>query len=278
MAYRDILVQIDETPAARLRARAAAELAVRFRAQLIGVFLTSEYILQYGAGQSLAFMPPADIDRIIEGHSKAVAERAGSARLVFEEAAAEVGASSAWLTCEGDYDDYLFRCARRVDLTVMGRTAQACLGSNRVSAAQVAMASGGPVLVTPEDDYAPPVGRRVLVAWNGSREAARAVRDAWPMIGGAQEFHVLVVSPRGEGGPDGLLQRHLERHGRRANLIVDPAEDESAAEVIDRHIAELDIDLVVMGLYGRPRLQELILGGVSRHMLDRLPVPILVSH
>lgn len=278
MAYRDILVHIDETPAAGPRARVAAELAARFKAQLIGVFLTSEFILQFGAGESLAFLSPRDIDAIVSGHDKAVADKGEAARAVFEEAAAEVGAGSDWLTCEGDYDDYLLRCARRVDLTVMGRRARACLGANSVSAAQVALGAGGPVLVTPDDDYAPPVGRRVLVAWNGSREAARAVRDAWPMIGGAQEIHVLTVSPRGEGGPDGLLQRHFERHGRKANLIVDPADDESAGEVIERHIAEFDVDLVVMGLYGRPRLQELILGGVSRRMLEHLPVPIFVSH
>ncbi|HEY9218368.1 MAG TPA: universal stress protein [Phenylobacterium sp.] len=278
MSYKDILVHIDETPSAALRASAAAELARRFRAQLIGVFLTSDFMQQPGAGEGLAFMPPPDIDAIIKGHADAVAERAEAARMVFERAAGEGRTASNWLTCDGDFDDYLLQCARRVDLTVMGRSAHACLGGNRVSAAQVALGSGGPVLVTPDDDYAAPIGQRVLVAWNGSREAARALRDAWPIIGGAQEFHVLVVSPQGEGGPDSLLQRHFERHGRKVDLIVDPADDESAAEVIERNVAELDIDLVVMGLYGRPRLQELVLGGVSRRILDRLPVPVFVSH
>lgn len=278
MNYRDILVQVDETPASAPRVRAAAELSLRFKAHLVGVFLKSEFMHQYGAGESLAFMSPASVDDVLKGHEKAVADRSETARLTFEGAAAEVGATSEWLTCEGDFDEQLLACARRADLTVFPRTAKACLGGNRITAAEVALASGGPVLVTPDDDYAPPVGKRILVAWNGSREAARAVRDAWPLIAGAEEFHVLVVSPEGEGGPDGMLQRHLERHGRQANLIVDPSRDESAAEVIDRHIAELDIDLVVMGLYGRPRLQELVLGGVSQHMLRRLPVPILVSH
>lgn len=278
MAFRDILVHMDESPAAQLRAKAAAELAARFKAQLLGIFLTSEFILQYGAGESLTYMPPAEIDAILKGHQKAVADKGEIARRAFEQAAGEVGVTTDWLTGAGDYDNDLFGCARRTDLTVMGRTARASLGANRISAAQVALAGGGPVLITPDDDYAPPLGRRVLVAWNGSREAARALRDAWPMIAAAAEVHVLTVSPRGEGGPDGLLQRHFERRGLQANLIVDPAEDESATQVIDRHLAELDIDLVVMGLYGRPRLQELILGGVSRHMLDRLPVPILVSH
>jgi nucleotide-binding universal stress UspA family protein len=98
------------------------------------------------------------------------------------------------------------------------------------------------------------------------------------LIADAEELHILAVSPRDPGSPDAGLQRLLEHHGRSANLIVDPSPDGSAGEVLERQVAAQKADMVVMGLFGRPRLQELVLGGVSRHMLDRLPVPLFVSH
>ena len=278
MSFSQILVHVDETPAAALRARTAADLARRFKAHLTGVFLTSEYIRQYMAAESLGALPRDVIDEVLSGHKKAVDEAGETARMTFEAAAGDAGVASDWLTLSGDYHPPLLAAARRADLTIMPRTAKACLSEHEISAAQLAMASGGPVLITPQDDYAPPVGRRVLVAWNGGREAGRALRDAWPILETAEEVHVLVVSPKGEGGPDGMLQRLLERHGVAANLIVDPSQDESAGDVLERQVAELGADMVVMGLYGRPRLQELILGGVSRQMTASLPVPILVSH
>ncbi|MFN3522693.1 MAG: universal stress protein [Phenylobacterium sp.] len=278
MTFRDILVQVDETPASVARMRAAAALARRSNAHLTGLFLTSDYLRQYMAAEGLAFLPPDTIAQIVGDHGKAVDEAAEAARMRFEAAAGDAGARSAFVKISGDTPDGLIACARRHDLTITPRHAKACLTDHRISAADLAMASGGPVLILPDEGYAPPIGKRVMVAWNGGREAARALRDAWPLIAEAEELHVLVVSPSGEGGPDGMLQRHLERHGRSANLILDPSHDESAGEVLERQVAEYDIDLVVMGLFGRPRLQELVLGGVSQRMLSRLPTPILVSH
>jgi len=278
MTFRDMLVHVDDTQPSTLRMRTAADLARRSNAHLTGVFLTSEFLRQYMAAQGLAFLPPDTVAQVIGDHAAAVDKAAEAARLRFEAAAAEAGVRSDFVKLDGDTPDPLIACARRYDLTIMPRSAKACLTDHHVGAAQLAMASGGPLLILPEEGYAPPVGKRVLIAWNGGREAARALRDAWPLIAEAEERHVLVVSPGGESGPDGMLQRHLERHGCETELIVDLSQDESAAEVLERQIAEFDVDLVVMGLFGRPRLQELVLGGVSQHMLSRLPVPIFVSH
>lgn len=278
MSYRDILVHFDGTPASALRARAAAEIASRSKACLTGVFLTQEMAPMLLDSDSYGFMPPNVIDQILMDHAAALDTASAAARERFEAIVADAGVESAWLRADGATADTLIACARRADLTVFPAAATPCLGRNHVTAAQVGLACGGPVLVTPEDDYAPPVGKRVLIAWNGKREAARALRDAWPFIERAEELHVLVVSPHGEDGPDGMFQRHLERHSCKANLIIDSSRDESAGEVLDRQVAELDADLVVMGLYGHSRLQEFVLGGVSRHMLNRLSVSVFVSH
>ena len=279
MSIRDILVQVDDSPASAPRLRAAADLAHRFQAHLTGAFLTSDVPPEFMmADESYLTFTPDLVADLMKTHADTLERRGGSARQRFEAAAGEVGARSEWRVMAGDARGHLTAAARRADLLVVPRSAVACLGRERIDAAQLALASGGPVLITPEGDFPPAVGKRILVAWDGGREASRALRDAWPLIAEAEELHILVVSPRERGGPDAGLQRLLEHHAQTANLIIDPSHDGSAGEILERQVAAQRADLVVMGLFGRSRLQELVLGGVSRHMLDRLPVPLLVSH
>jgi nucleotide-binding universal stress UspA family protein len=226
----------------------------------------------------LAYMTPADIDELLKSHAKAVNDAAEAAREIFEKAAAEAGVRSDWLTIEGDSDRALVACARRADLVVLPPVVHTSMARWRYGAGSLAMAAGGPVLVVGDEGCAPDFGRRVLVAWNGTRESARALRDAWPILIEAEQVDVVVVSPKGDGGPDGLLQRHLERHGCRANIILDPSRDELASEVLRRQALTLNSDLLVMGLFGRPRLAEVVLGGVSQEMLEAPPIPLLISH
>lgn len=278
MPFRQIIVQIDESPASGLRARAAADLAQRHGAHLTGVFLTSVYIRQYMAAESLSALPADVVQQVLTGHDAAVAKVAEEARAQFEAACAQNGVAHDWQMVGGDSPQPFVAVARRSDLTIFPRQAKACLSEHSLSAAQVALASGGPVLITPDDDYAPPVGRRVLVAWNGGREAARALHDAWPILEQAEAVHVLTVSPEGESDADGLLSALFAKRGVKAELFTDPSQDEAAVDVIARHVAERGADLLVMGLYGRPRLQELLLGGVSRAMVTASPIPIFASH
>lgn len=279
MTIRDILVHVDDTPAAAPRLRAAAHLAHRVQAHLTGAFLASEAPSEFLMvdESSLTFTPDLVAD-LLQVHRDSLERRGEAARLSFEAAAAEVAAPCEWRVMTVDAREHLTAAARRSDLLVVPRTMTPCLGHERIDAAQLALASGGPVLITPEVDFPPGFGKRILVAWNGGREASRALRDAWPLIAEAEEVHILIVSPKDMGGPDAGLQRLLEHHGRRANVIVDPSGDESAAQVLERQVAAQRADLVVMGFYGRPRLQEFVLGGVSRHMLAHSPVPLLVSH
>lgn len=278
MTYRDILVQVDEKPQSRPRAVAAAELARRSGGVVTGAFLRSEYLNDMMATEVLAYMSPPDIDALLKSHAKAVDDAAEVAREAFEAAAAEAGVASSWLTIGGDNRGVLTACARRADLMVLPPVVAVSMARWKYPAGDLAMASGGPVLVVGDDGSAPDFGRRVLVAWNGSRESARALRDAWPVLMAAEQVDVLVVSPKGDGGPDGLLQRHLEHHGCKANVILDRSRDELAGEVLRRQAGALGSDLMVMGLFGRPRVEELILGGVSRDMLGAPPIPLLISH
>lgn len=278
MAYRDILVQIDETAASRTRARAAAALAATFQAHLTGVFLKSDFFRTYQGAEAFNYMPPETIDRLLQDHARGVAEAAETARALFEAAAGDAGVESRWLEVAGDDALALTDCARRFDLTVLPPLLRTSYGIARIPAADIGLAAGGPILVVPETGPATGAADRILVAWKGARESARALHDAWPLLAEAKEVHVLVVAHAGEGGPEGLLQRHLERHGCKPNIIVDRSEDASAAAIIRRQAAALGADLVVMGLYGRARLAEFVLGGVSHDLLAAPPVPLFLSH
>ncbi|MFA7263067.1 MAG: universal stress protein [Caulobacter sp.] len=278
MGYRDILVQVDETRASRPRAVAAAALAARSQAQLTGVFLRSQFMRTYMGAEVITYMAPETIEAILKDHADAVARAAEAARELFESAAADAGVQSDWLEVEGDDDFGIIACARRFDLTVLPPVALTSMGVLRIHAADIGMAAGGPILVVPEAGLAATPARRILVAWKGARESARALNDAWPLLAEAEDVHVLIVSKEAEAGPEGLLQRHFERHGCKANIVVDRSDDASAADILRRQVKALDADLLVMGLYGRPRLSEWVLGGVSRDLLAAPPAGLFLSH
>jgi nucleotide-binding universal stress UspA family protein len=115
----------------------------------------------------------------------------------------------------------------------------------------------------------------VLVAWNGSREAASALRGAWPILETAERVDLLMVDPPPEA--EAFIGKRLERHGVKARMHISRSPDARAGEMIKDHAESLGVDLVVMGLYGHSRLRELVLGGASRTMLIQETFPLLVS-
>jgi nucleotide-binding universal stress UspA family protein len=279
MAYRSMLVQVDDASSSKPRIEASVALAARFKSALTGVFLKSDFLALYGAGSALAFVPPESLQLILDEQARAVAKAAATARAAFEGVARDSGIAFDWLEIEGDSDEMLIDCARRHDLTIFPALATASIGQHNVTAGKIGMGSGAPVLVLPASGVRNPIGRRVLVAWKGSRESARALNDAWPFLSEAAEVHILTIRTDGEGGSDPMLERQMRLHGcKSAKIIVDGGDDASTGEILRRHIDTTGADLVVMGLYGHSRLEELVLGGVSRQLLNTLPVPLLVSH
>jgi nucleotide-binding universal stress UspA family protein len=136
------------------------------------------------------------------------------------------------------------------------------------------------VLAVPYAYERKPVGRRILVAWNGSREAARAVGDAMPLLERAEHVQVAVFRP--DAGPGELpgadLAAHLARHGARANVTRHEASDIDVGNLLLSTAFDAQADLIVMGAWGHSRLAELVLGGVTRTILESMTVPVLMSH
>lgn len=282
MTYSSILTLMDGSQAAVQRARIAAALAARFDARLTGVF--PRPWLPLSAWDEPVYwgmppvIPPAVPPEILAAHERRTEAQGEAARLAFEAAAAAAGCRSDWLELASDMGDGVVELTRRTDLTVLPPGRLPTVGPTGAAAADLALAGGGPALILPDRVAEPAPGRRIVVAWNGSREAARAVRDAWPFLSTAESVHVVVVAPAGADGPDSRLQRYFEEHGCTAEVVVVREADAVAAEVLRRQVEALDADLIVMGLYGHSRLRETVLGGVSRGLMGDPPVPMFVSH
>ena len=273
MTYRDILVSMDGGEAQAATARFAADVAAKFGATLIGAYARSQVGAPFVPPDVTAALSAAEIQRMVDASDKAAAAAAEGARRVFEAAAAEQEVSSVWDVVSDS--EALAACARRTDLFILSAASETARGG--LEPASLAMASGGPAILLPAGAQ-PSAFRRILIAWNGSREAARALRSAWPLIGLADAVDVVMVARGGADGADSLLQRHFEHHGVKPNVIVERGGDAPVGVLLQRQVEAAKPDLVVMGLYGRPRLQEQVLGGVSRRMLDGPKVPLLVSH
>ncbi|MFN3515179.1 MAG: universal stress protein [Phenylobacterium sp.] len=277
MSYRDVLVYADAGEAAPSRYAAAAAFAARFGGRLKGAFVLEPFLPPYMGPTYGAYLPAQVMQDMLAEHRAYVTKRAEAAREAFEQAAANAGVASEWVVIEAEGPDSYMQHARRADVVVHPARGGLDAHGTPMGAADLAMGCGGPVLIVPDMVSDLKIGDRILVAWNGTREAARALRDAMPMLTEAGQVTVLIASPNGEG-PEGVLQRHLEDHGCKADVIVDRTRGEEADVLIRRHAQNLGADVVVMGLYGHSRVRQAVLGGASRGMLDQRTLPLFVSH
>ncbi|WP_372623031.1 universal stress protein [Falsiroseomonas sp.] len=281
MQIRDILVHLDATEQGRHRLQLAADLARRHQAHLTGLhvydILLPLVVGESGSGAALM------VEMLERMRQDAIAA-AGGVEATFLEQLRSDGIAGEWRLIEGFVPEQVALHGRYADLLVVGQ--EDFEGARKTDGAVIEAAlfsSGRPVLVVPHSGRFDAVGRRVLIGWNASREAARAVHDALPLIAGAETVTVLAVNPRpgiashGEE-PGADIARHLARHGLPVTVERTDAAEISAGETILNRAAELSADLIVVGAYGHSRIRELVLGGVTRTLLRQMTVPVLMSH
>jgi nucleotide-binding universal stress UspA family protein len=277
MSYRTILVQTEDSTPGRMQLKAAISLAQRFNASLSGVYLKAEQIPAMFIGDAFSAVTLAE--SFFKEREELIANASARARAMFEAAATQAGVRHGWSEVNGDSEAALILAARRHDLSVLRREVQPVGGAAPILASEVAMASGGPVIILPEAGYKIPFGENILVGWKEGREAARALRDAAPFLGTAQCVTLFSVSHEAPEVLDDFSRAFFEAHGARStNIAIDRDEDQSAGDAIRRRSGIVGADMLVLGLYGHSRMQELFLGGVSRNMLSDLNLPMLVSH
>ncbi len=279
MALKDILVIVDEQPAAGARIDVALALSAEHDAHLTGLYI------------SLPVSLPSYIESFLTEEMRTTWEaeenaRAAQAGIRFTESVRRAGRleRSEWRVVTGVAAEVAAVHGRYADLVVVSQQDPAAApGLPQLEPEALVFACGRPVLVVPYVGRFETVGRRVLVGWNGSREAARAVADALPVLERARLVTLLAINTapgKDEVGDEpGLgIARHLAHHAiiaEAAHFICEPHE---IGDTLLNYTTDLGCDLIVMGAYGRNRLRSLVLGSLTGFILEHMTVPVLLSH
>ncbi len=273
MSYKTILVHLDDHPRRSERLNLGFELAARFEAHLVALFA-----LDAARIPSYALAEAGPVVREIEARRRSEAARGAEAE--FRRAERPGARRAEWRVSSQDAFAAVRLSARYADLVLLGQPEPGD-AAGRAFAEEVLLSAGRPVLFVPYAGRFHDTGKRVLVAWNASREAARAVSDALPLLAGAQSVEVVAFDP--DGGDHGEvagadIALFLARHGVKASAARQSAPDIDVGSQILSRAADANADLVVMGGYGHSRLRELALGGATRTVLDSMTVPVLMAH
>lgn len=224
---------------------------------------------------------PSDL---LAEHNHRQGEMAAAIEQSFEKAAASRNLSHEWrhkaLNDTQVLGDILDQ-AHAADLVIAcGDDQSDPLASFHDVPSRLALESGRPVLLVPANTRMNSVGQRITVAWNHSRESARAAFDALPLLRAAASVQILVVNSTQDGAanPGGDLASALSRHGVKAHTVVANTTTRSDADELTSALVPHGTDLLVMGCYGHSRLREMVLGGVTKHILGHMTMPVLLSH
>lgn len=279
MSYKTILVHLDQPEYAGDRIRIAAELAMAENAHLIGAAMIGVSTLSFDRSHI------EEKDPAVAGHLKFLRERASRFAADFEDIARKTGVQSyEGRVVDGESGYGICLQARYADLVVVGQTDL----DRRAPVVSpdfpefVLLHAGRPVMIVPNDGQVKSAGKSVLIAWNASQEATRAVTDSLPILRRADIVRVATFNPESEleahgeeAGADIAL--FLARHGVNVEVLP-PQRASSVGNALLALADEHRSDLLVMGGYGHTRFREFLLGGVTRAVLADMRISVLMSH
>ncbi len=274
---KDIVVNLSIGERASFAADYAVSVAAALGAHIAGIaFLYDPIVPVSGAG----YIPAAVIEA--QEQDNAAAVKAAVDR--FAKAAASAGVSAEPVTLSASFSgagDQFGLIARRFDLAIVGQAEPETSAVEEVIVEAALFESGRPVIVVPYIQKAPLKLDNVMVCWDGSRAATRAIADAMPLLERSGRVEVVIVAnERGKRdeieGAD--MGEHLARHGLNVEVKRTVLGDIDVADVILSHAADAGTDFIVMGGYGHSRLREFVLGGVTRSILRSMTAPVLMSH
>ena len=279
MTYKTLVVHLDAAKRCAERLGLAVELAAAFDSTLVGVFALEAMRIP---GYALAEAPTREV---IEFERQARAEAARAAEAQFRAAVARRPVKSEWRESARDPLDAMLLSARYADLLIAGQP-EAGSGDARsvrpTFAADLVLEAGRPVLFVPYAGHFSAAGERIFVAWNATREAARALTDSLPLLKRAQAVDVVVFDAHADSAhgqmPGADIALYLARHGVKVNVSQQSGTGIEVGEQILSRAADFQADLIVMGAYGHSRMRQLILGGATSTLLESMTVPVLMSH
>lgn len=278
MSYKSIIVHVDAGAASERRMEIGVRFARRFGSRLVGLYVVPIPEL---ASVEAAELSPAEVAKRMAARDARHRAEAFLGRLAASSDVREVQ----FRAPAGDPIDSAIAESRCADLTILAQPDRDdhAAGFARRLAESVTLGCGGPVLLVPYATASAEPGSNVMIAWDGGREAARAVRDALPLLRDAKRVTVVSTSP--DPGAAEAVQRSYARlaayvavHAVETQFKrLDVARHETGEAMLSR-AADLGADLIVMGAYGHARVREIVLGGVTRTMFEAMTIPVFMSH
>jgi nucleotide-binding universal stress UspA family protein len=275
---KDIVVNLPVGGAADVATPFAVSIAAELAAHLTGIAFRCEPVIP--AMVDMYGIPPA----IIASQRAEIEEAAKTAVADFEEAVSRAAVSGQAHIVDAPVDGapgMLASIARRFDLSVLAQPQPGEPALARLFVEAALFESGRPVLIVPYIQTAGLKLERVLVGWDGSRNAARAIGDAMPLLVQAKATEIVMVAgepAKSDELPGAEIAHHLARHGIKVEVERIPATDVDIASTILSHAADVSADFLVMGGYGHSRMREFMLGGATRGILGSMTIPTLMSH
>ncbi|MDI3468636.1 MAG: hypothetical protein OJF62_000699 [Pseudolabrys sp.] len=255
----------------------AISIAEAFEAHVLGVGFVYDPVIP---GAVMGGIPP----EFIESQRREADAFARKALTQFEQAAKRAAVSYETLTANdsiGGATDRITRLARRFDLAVVGQAEPDRTAVEETIAEGVLFGAGRPVVVVPFIQKKGIDLDHVMVCWDGSQAAARAIGDAMPFLKQARQVEIVIVG-NDPGKKDEIpgvdLGKHLARHGLKVDVKRLTAPDLDVTNTLLSYAADSDTTFMVMGGYGHSRLREFVLGGATRGILSSMTVPTLMSH
>ena len=277
MSLKDIIVHVDNTKSCKARIDVSAKLASEHDAHLVGLYVKS-------AGNLQKMYPHELPQAVLDVEKKRQKEKAEEAERLFLEATKHIAGTCEWRCEEGSALETIQKHARYCDLVVVGQTDMDYKsGGVDELPDNLILSASAPILVIPNEAEVSSIGHRALVAWDGSVQATRAIRQALPLLEKSEKVTVFAVNPKNSANGHGEIPcadmcLHLARHGVKADAQAISANDVDVSELLETRAMREEADLLVMGAYGHSRFRELMLGGVTAHMLNYATRPVLMAH
>jgi nucleotide-binding universal stress UspA family protein len=275
MPYKTILVHVDGRARSAQTLQVACDLATQCDAHLAAIYALEQhlYVPAMDAGAAAVMKAQLELDARLEA----------KARDMVGVAEQKSGRSIEWRAVSGDAVNMVMLHARHADLLVMTQEDPAQkLALDPIVAASVVVGVGRPVLMVPYAGTFKSCGQSPLIAWSGTRESARAVADALPLLRLARTVNVVSFNPKSDSTwgeiPGADIATWLARHGVRVTVRQQKSEEVDVGNQILSLASDLGSDLIVMGAYGHSRTFEFVLGGVTKTLFTSMTVPVLMSH
>jgi nucleotide-binding universal stress UspA family protein len=280
MSYKTILTVLDNTENAAKVSEFAIDLANRFSSHVIGLHMETMAAVPVVAPMEIP--DPASIQALQDMAQKETREIAE----IFEQKLSQNGVSHEWRSFSssvGYTSASAIDSARCTDIVIAGQSDSSSLSDSRSDIESFLFESGRPVLLVPYIITQPKPIKRVLIAWNGSREATRAAFDALPFLKEAESVEIFSVDPpetasQSPAMAGAELAATLARHGVKVTVTTKATSGTlSAHAAIENRLSDDSIDLLVMGAYTHSRWWEMLFGGVTRTLLDSMTALTLLS-